>query len=239
MGQKRRHAIKPVFVSPTLERQWEEALKARPADNARGALDAWNREHSMLIADYQAAVERGQRMQKQEATTRKKRRHRIAAAVIGALLAIGGVAYWATRPSEDEVRWTEAKQRAAACNVNYEQAHHLKIVSKQIDLLHDGEGGWLELSYPPDAPPVGGVALTPAELEAGKTGQAQVDRESYVFDTSAGMGALALVERKDGQLVVTLLTLAGSFGDLPHAPLRAVTAAPVTVRGEIVARGCY
>lgn len=239
MGQKRRRLPTPVFVDPDLERRWQEAFNARPPDDDRKAVAAWSRQNGDLIAAYHEAVERGWEAQKHEAATREKRRHRMAAAVIGTLLAIGGVTYWATRPSEDEVRWEEAKQRAAVCNVTYEQAHHLKMVSKQVDLLHDGEGGWLEIQYPPDAPPVGGVTLTPAELESGKTGQAQVDRERTVLDTSAGIGPSALVERRNGQLILTLLAVAGSFGDIPHAPLQAKAAVTVTVRGEIITPGCY
>ncbi len=228
---------KPVFVDPSLEQQWLEAFTTRPAGG--NALAAWNREHGDLVKAYQEAVERGQREEQAKKKARAKRRRKIASAIIGTLLTIGGIIYWATRPSEDEIRYEHQKQSAAICNTHYELAHHIKMVSRQVDLLQNGEGGWLEFPHPPYIPQVvGGVTLTPSELGSGKTGQAQLDREAYAFDSTLGSGGWALVERKNGQLVLTLIAIAGSFGDLPHAPLQTGNALAVTVQGDMGLREC-
>jgi hypothetical protein len=238
MRRKRRKTVAPVFVDPNLERRWQEALLTRPTDQDPAALAAWNRDNGEVVVAYDEAVERARRQQRKEGMARTKRRRRITAAVIGTLLAISGIAYWATRPSEDEVRREATLHRDAVCTTHYEQTHHLKMMGTQVDLLQDGEGGWLELHPYSQPTPVGGVVLSPAELLAGKTSEAQVNRESYVFDSSIGVGPWALVERQEGRLTLTLFSMSG-FYDLPHAPLQASTASAVTVRGEKVSPECF
>jgi hypothetical protein len=226
-----------VPIDPELEQRWQDALLSRPNNNPT-ALAAWDRKHSELLATYQAAIERAQKRQKEAAQTRARRRRRVAAAVIGVLLATGGIAYWTNRPSEDELRSAQMDREDIACTVHYEQARHVKLVNKQIDLLHDGEGGWLEL-HPYEQPvPVGDVALSPAELLAGKISEAQVNHEDYVQDSSRYIGPWALLERQKGRLVLTLFSLPSGFGELPHAPLQVNTASAATVRGEKVSTEC-
>lgn len=234
--QRRQPTAIAVSIDPDLERRWEAALLTRPTNNPV-ALAAWDREHSELLTTYQAAVDRAQRRQKEAAHRRARFRRRVTALAIVVLVAIGSIVYWANRPSEDEIRSAEMDRQDAVCMLHYEQTRHLKLVNKQVDLLLDGEGGWLDPRPYSQPIPVGGISLTPAELLAGKTGEAQVNHESYVQDTSRYIGSWALVERKGGRLILTMFSLSG-FGELPHAPLQANTASAVTVRGEEIAHEC-
>ena len=237
MKRHRRHlTAATVPIDPELERRWQEALLSRP-DNNPTALAVWDRKHSELLTTYQAAVERAQKERKEATRARTRRRRRVAAAVIGTLLAISGIVYWTNRPSEDEIRSAQMDREDAACTAHYEQTRHLKLVSKQIDLLQNGEGGWLELRPYSEPVQVGDVALSPAELLAGKTGEARVNHEGYVQDSSRYIGSWALLERREGHFVLTLFSLSG-FGELPHAPLQVRTASAVTVRGEQIAPAC-
>lgn len=233
---RRRPTAPAVSIDPALEQRWEEALLSRPSDDPV-ALAAWDRKHSELLATYQAAVDRAQKRQKDAARARARFRRRVAAAVFTVLAAIGGIVYWTNQPSEDEVRAEQMDREAAACDAHYKQTHHLKMVDTQIDLLRDGEGGWLEMRPYEQPVPVGGLTLTPAELLAGKTGEVKVNHEAYVQDSSRYLGPWALVERQGGHLIVTLLALDG-FGELPHAPLQVSTATAATVRGEKIAPAC-
>lgn len=236
MKSQRRRPTAVVSIDPDLERRWQEALLSRPNNNPT-ALAAWDRKYSELLATYQTAVERAQRQQKEAAEARSRRRRRIAAAVLCTILAIAGIVYWVNRPSEDEIRSAQRDREAVACNLHYQQTRHLKMVDAQIDLLKDGEGGWLELRTYGQPASVGNVMLSPAELLAGKTGEARLNREAYIWDSPRYVGPWALVERQNGKLILTLFSLSG-FGDLPNEPLQVSSASAVTVRGEKVAPEC-
>ncbi len=239
MKRQRRHLTATVSVNPDLERRWQEALLSRPSNNDPTALAAWNSKHSELLTKYQDAVARAQREQKEAAQARSRRRRRLVAAVIGVLLAIGGTVYWVNQPSEDDIRMAQRDREAATCDAHYQQVHNLKLVSNQIDLLQDGEGGWLELRPYGEPAPVGGVTLSPAELLNGKTGKAQVNHEAYVRASSRYIGPWALVERQEGRLTVTLFSSLSGFGELPHNPLPTSTASAATVRGEKITTECF
>ncbi len=236
---RRRLTAEALPIDPDLERRWQEALLTRPLNNDATALAAWNQKHGDLLSRYQRAVDRAQDERKRAAQARSKFNRRVAAAVISVLLAAGGIVYWTSLPSEDEIRMAEMDRRNAACTAYYEQAHHVNMVDKQIDLLQNGEAGWLDIRpfSDSDPAPVGGVTLTPAELLAGKTGTAQINHERYVQNSTAYIGPWALVERQNGRLILTLFALSG-FGDLPHDALKANTASEITVRGETASTAC-
>lgn len=238
MKRRPRRTAYPVPVDPDLERRWQAALLERPS-NDPVALATWDETYGELLTTYQTAVTRAEEERTAAARTRTRLRRRVAAVVIGVLLVIGGIVYWANQPSEDEIRQAAHDQAVAACGHNYERAHHIKLVSKQIDLLQSGEGGWLEINPYGSPPEVGNVTLSPSDLQSGKTGEARVNNEAYVFDSSYGVGENALVERHGNRLVLTLFAYASGYGNLPHAALRVDTASPVTVQGESLSRVCF
>src|SRR5262245_17665725 len=100
---RRRPTTVSVSIDPDLERRWQEALLTRPSDNP-AALAAWDKKHGELLATYQTAVDRAQKEEQKAAKTRTRRRRRFAAALVVILLAIVGIVYWTSRPSEDEIR---------------------------------------------------------------------------------------------------------------------------------------
>jgi hypothetical protein len=231
-------AVRAASIDPDLERRWQEALLERPSDPRE--LAAWDAKYGDLLSAYQRAVERAQTQEQQLKSGRARLRRRAVAAAACMMLAIGGAVYLVNRPSVDEIRTQEIQRLNVACDTHYSQTHHLKLVNKQIDLLTDGEGGWLDLyAYPGESPKVGGVDLSPAELLAGKTGQARVDREAYVYDSTLGIGSLALLERRGDKLVLTLFADLSGYGELPHASLVGTTSTAVTAQGEQLSSACW
>lgn len=253
MGRRdRRPAIDShVRIDPDLQEQWQEALLSRPGNDNPTALAAWNRKHGDLLTAYRQAVESAQEDRQREtarqaraAKVRTRRRRRIAllatTAIAGIVLGVSAIIRHTNQPTEDELRRRELLAQDAACDAHYQQAHHLKLVSKQIDLLKEGEGGWIELyTFHGEAPVVGSLNLSPAELQAGKIGKASVDREAYAYDSPLGIGYWAILERRGGRLVLTLLYNSSGFGELPHNPLRDDTTSPVAVRGEALSPTCF
>ena len=239
MKRQRRHLTATVSVNSDLERRWQEALRDRPDENNPTARAAWDRKHGDLLAEYQAAVEQAKKRLKEEREAKSRRRRWMVAAVIAVVLVVSGIVYWVNQPSEDEIRMAQLDRKAAACDTHYTQARRVKLVSTQVDLLQDGEGGWLELRLHGEPAPVGGVTLSPAELLNGKTGKAQVNHEAYVRASSRYVGPWALVERQEGRLTVTLFSSLSGFGELPHNPLPTSTASAATVRGEKVTQQCF
>lgn len=242
----RQPAATPVFVDPGLEKQWQDALLSRPDRDDPAALAAWNQEHDELRIAYQQAIEQAQKAtekaekeQKGKEKARTQLHRKVAVVVTGVILLISGVGYWSSLPSEDEIRQEKRFQQDAACTLHYEQTHHLKLVSKQIDLLENGEGGWIELYPYSGERPVGGLNLSPSELQTGNTGEAHVDREDYVYDSTIGVGEGGLLERQGDRLVLTLFSNLSGFGELPHAPLQVDTTSTVTVRGERLSSACW
>ena len=245
--QGRQSAIVPhASIDPGLEMQWQDALLSRPDSVNATALAAWNREHGDLLATYQQAVAKQTReaeLQARAAKAQTRRRRRfglLAATVVTSIaVAVSAIVHQVNRPSEDELRRRELLSQDAACTAHYQQAHRLKLVSKQIDLLKEGEGGWIELyTLPGETPIVGSLNLSPAELQAGKVGKANVDHEAYVYDSTPGIGNWAILERRGGRLVLTLFFSSAGFGELPHAPLHANTTTTVVVRGEKLSPAC-
>ena len=237
--QGRRPAATPAFfVDPELEQRWQEALSSWPEDNNPVAVAAWNRKHSELLKERLQAAEQVREKQREWETERTKSRRKVATTIVGILLVASGIVYWTNRPSADELQREEILRKDTACTTHYEQTHHLQMVDEQIDLLKDGEGGWVGLhSYSGEAPTVGGLDLSPAELQANKIGKAQVNREGYVYSSALGVGNWGLLERSGGHLVLTLFSLSG-FGDLPHVPLQANTISTVIARGEQLSPLC-
>ena len=227
-------------IDPELERRWDEALRERPAHPREVA--AWDAKHRGLLASYQLAVAEAEERERELKSGRARLRRKVVAVAICIALAITGIVYWTNRPSADDLRSQAIQREDAACGTHYSQTHHLKLVGKQIDLLADGEGGWVDFTvYPNEAPTVGGVDLTPAELQAGKAGTAQVNRENYVYDSTLGIGSWGLLERRDGKLVLTLFAYPSGYGELPHAPLTVATSliATATLRGEQISSVCW
>lgn len=242
-------------IDSELEARWQRALLSRPDGGA--ALTAWNDEHAQLLTDYQQATEEALTKQREQtkaeaaqveqartATAQaRRRRWRLRRKWAGSLtilaLASSAGVYWYNQPSEDETRLAEFLQREQVCAAQYEQAYGLTLVTRQVDLLKDGEGGWVDLSPPPgESPVVGGVDVFPADLVAGKTGEATVDREGLVYE-SGSSGRWALIERQNGSLYLLLFYSPSGFGsELPHAPLRAPGILPAEVRAAPSRSGC-
>jgi hypothetical protein len=184
------------------------------------------------------------RIKQAEAAKDRSRRRRFWIGVIAVLVVAVGIVsvviYRSSQPSDDEVLYQTILNEDAVCNTNYERSHHLKIVYKQVDLLNDGEGGWVDLDneYPGAVPTVGGVELTPAQLQAYKTSEANVDREAYVSNSSHYMRNTALLERQGEQFILTLFSSQYGFQELPHASLQVANPLIATVQAEEFSSAC-
>ncbi len=190
-GDMRKRSVpQAVAVPQDLQDRWQAALDQHPGADDAAALAAWNAQYGPVEEDYNRAVEQGWAAQaKTQAQQRRRRRRWLVAGVAGLALAGGGV-WWVSQPPAEEP-WRADLKREAACNAQFEQIHGLDLVTRQIDLLTDGQGGWIRSQpAPQDSLPVGDVSLYPADLQAGHVGQARVDREGFVHEDMSYDGAV-------------------------------------------------